>query len=99
MNHTAGQIKSIVERIERMEDEKDFISQDIKEIYAEARGNGFDVKALREIIRIRKRDAEERAEHEAIVEIYMQALGMLADTPLGQAAVERAAPVRQTADA
>lgn len=89
--HNAGaQIRSIVERIERLEEEKKAIGDDIKDIYAEAKGNGFDVKALRTIIRIRKQDANERAEQEAIVELYMHALGMLADTPLGKAAIERA---------
>lgn len=70
------QLKAIVERIERLEDEKSTIALDIKEVYAEAKGNGFDVKALRTIIRIRKQDANERAEQEAILETYMQALGI-----------------------
>lgn len=81
------QLKSIIERIERMEEEKKAIGDDIKDIYAEAKGNGFDVKALREIIRLRKQDPNERQEEETILETYMQALGML---PLFEAA-ERAA--------
>ncbi len=71
------QLKSIIERIERMEEEKKTITCDIRDIYAEAKGNGFDVKALRTIIRLRKQDANERQEAETILETYMQALGML----------------------
>jgi uncharacterized protein (UPF0335 family) len=71
------QLKSIVERIERLEEEKKAISDDIRDVYAEAKGNGFDVKALRAIIRLRKQDANERQEQETILETYMQALGML----------------------
>ena len=71
------QLKSIVERIERLEEEKKTISDDIKDVYAEAKGNGFDVKALRTIVRLRKQDADERQEQETILETYMQALGML----------------------
>ena len=71
------QLKAFVERIERLEEEKKTISDDIRDVYAEAKGNGFDVKALRTIIRMRKQDANERAEAETILETYMQALGML----------------------
>jgi uncharacterized protein (UPF0335 family) len=71
------QLKAVIERIERLEEEKKTISDDITEVYAEAKGNGFDVKVLREIIRLRKVDANERAEHDTILETYMQALGML----------------------
>ena len=84
------QLKAIVERIERLEEEKKTISDDIRDVYAEAKGNGYDVKALRTIVRMRKQDANERAEQETILETYMAALGMLADTPLGQAAMQRA---------
>ncbi|PTM40811.1 DUF2312 domain-containing protein [Bosea sp. 124] len=69
------QLKSIVERIERLEEEKKTISDDIKEVYAEAKGNGYDVKVLRKVIAIRKRDANERAEEEAILDLYLQAVG------------------------
>lgn len=72
-----GQLKAIIERIERLEEEKKTISDDIKDLYGEAKGNGFDVKALRTIIRMRKQDADERQEQETILETYMQALGML----------------------
>jgi uncharacterized protein (UPF0335 family) len=71
------QLRSIVERIERLEDEKKVIADDIKDIYAESKGNGYDVKALRTIIRMRKQDPNERAEAETILETYMHALGML----------------------
>jgi uncharacterized protein (UPF0335 family) len=85
-----NQLKAIVERIERLEEEKKTISDDIKDVYAEAKGNGFDVTVLRTLVRLRKQDANTRAERETILETYMQALGMLADTPLGQAALQRA---------
>jgi uncharacterized protein (UPF0335 family) len=70
------QLRAFVERIERMEEEKKAISDDIKEIYAEAKGNGFDTKVLRQVIRIRKQDRAERLEFEAILELYLAALGM-----------------------
>jgi uncharacterized protein (UPF0335 family) len=85
-----NQLKAIVERIERLEEEKKTISDDIKDVYAEAKGNGFDVTVLRTLVRLRKQDANTRAERETILGTYMQALGMLADTPLGQAALQRA---------
>jgi uncharacterized protein (UPF0335 family) len=71
------QLRAIIERIERLEEEKKTISDDIRDVYAEAKGNGFDVKALRSIVRLRKQDANERAEQETILETYMQALGMM----------------------
>lgn len=70
------QLRAFVERIERMEEEKKAIAEDIKEIYAEAKGNGFDTKVLRQVIRIRKQDRAERLEQEAILELYLAALGM-----------------------
>jgi len=71
------QLKSIIERIERLNEEKATISDDIRDVYSEAKGNGFDVKALRTIVRMRKEDPNARAEAETILETYMQALGML----------------------
>ena len=71
------QLRSIIERIERLEEEKKTISDDVRDVYAEAKGNGFDVKALRAVVKMRKQDANERAEQETILETYMQALGML----------------------
>lgn len=69
-----GRLRSIVERIERLEEDKAAVQTDIKEVYAEAKGEGYDVKALREIIRIRKQDAAKRAEHQAIVDLYLHAV-------------------------
>lgn len=86
---TNSQLKSIVERIEKLEDERSVLAEDIKEVYAEAKGNGFDVKILRKVVAMRRQDAEKRREEQAVIAIYMQELGMLADTPLGRAAIER----------
>jgi uncharacterized protein (UPF0335 family) len=71
-----GQLKTIVERIERLEEEKKTIAGDIKEVYAEAKGNGFDTKVLRKVISLRKKDDAERQEEEAMIEVYLAALGM-----------------------
>lgn len=84
------QLQAFVERIERLEEEKKSIADDIRDVYAESKSSGFDVKALRAVIRLRKQDVQERNEQALILETYMNALGMLADTPLGQAAIERA---------
>ena len=73
----ADQLRSFVERIERLEEEKQSIADDIKDVYAEAKGTGFDTKVLRQIIRLRKQDAAERQEHEALLDLYMHALGMI----------------------
>lgn len=73
----ASQLKAVVERIERLEEEKKALTDDIRDVYAEAKGNGYDVKALRAIIRLRKQDKAERQEHEALLETYMHALGMV----------------------
>ncbi len=72
----AGQLRSFIERIERLEEEKKTIADDIKEVFAEAKGTGFDVKAMRTLIRLRKKDQAERQEEEAILDLYMAALGM-----------------------
>ena len=71
-----GQLRAIVERIERLEEEKKTIAADIKEVYAEAKGNGFDTRILRKVISIRKKDADERQEEEAMLDVYLAALGM-----------------------
>ena len=71
------QLKAFVERIERLEEEKKAIADDVRDVYAEAKGNGFDVKALRTVVRMRKQDVNERKEQEAILETYLHALGML----------------------
>lgn len=73
----AAQLKSIVERIERLEEEKKAIADDIKDVYAEAKANGFDTKILRAIIRLRKQDPAEREEQEAILDLYKAALGII----------------------
>jgi len=73
----AAQLKSIVERIERLEEEKKAIADDIKDVYGEAKANGYDTKALRTIIRLRKQDATEREEQDAILDLYKAALGMV----------------------
>lgn len=75
-HNSKEQLRSIVERVERLNEEKADLQSDIKDIFTEARGNGFDVKALRSIIRIRAEDPTKRAEREAILETYMQTLGM-----------------------
>ncbi len=71
------QLKAFVERVERLEEEKKALSDDIRDVYAEAKANGFDTKALRTVVRMRKQDANERKEQEAILETYLHALGML----------------------
>ena len=71
------QLKSVIERIERLEEEKAALSADIRDVFAEAKGNGYDVKALRQIVKIRKMDAHERDEQETILDTYLRALGML----------------------
>jgi len=72
----AGQLRALIERIERLEEEKKTIADDIKEVFAEAKGTGFDTKAIRTIIRLRKKDQAERQEEDAILDLYMAALGM-----------------------
>ena len=71
------QLKAVIERIERLEEEKKATSEDIRDVYAEAKGNGFDIKALRSIVRLRKLDTDERREQQEVLETYMHALGMV----------------------
>ncbi|GGF28691.1 UPF0335 protein R02793 [Aliidongia dinghuensis] len=71
------QLRTIIERIERLEEEKKALAEDIKDVFAEAKGNGFDIKIIRKIISIRKRDRAELDEEETMLEVYMRALGML----------------------
>jgi uncharacterized protein (UPF0335 family) len=75
-NFAKDQLKSIVERVERLEEEKTALSGDIKEVYAEAKGNGFDTKIVRQVVRLRKMDTTEREERDALLDLYMSALGM-----------------------
>src|SRR5579862_7229740 len=86
----SDQLRSIVERVERLEEEQKSLAEDKRDVYAEAKANGFDTKTIRKVVKLRKMDAEKRAEEEALLETYMHALGMLADTPLGVAATMRA---------
>ena len=72
-------LKSFIERIERLEEEKRALGEDIKEVYAEAKGTGFDTKIMRQIIKIRKMDKDDLDEQEALLDTYMRALGMLPD--------------------
>lgn len=72
----AGQLRAFIERIERLEEEKKTIADDIKDVYAEAKGTGFDVAAIRQIVRLRKQDPAERQEAESILDLYKAALGM-----------------------
>ena len=72
-----GQLRAIVERIERLEEEKKTIAADIKEVYAEAKGNGYDIKILRKVISLRKKEMGERMEEEAMLDVYLSALGMM----------------------
>jgi uncharacterized protein (UPF0335 family) len=81
------QLKSFIERIERLEEEKRALAEDIKEVYAEARGSGFEPKIMRQVIRIRKRDQDDLDEEESLIELYKRAIGMLP----GEAGQARAA--------
>ena len=71
------QLRAFIERIERLEEEKKTISDDIRDIYSEAKSTGFDPKILKQVIAIRKQDSDERAEHDAILDTYLIALGMI----------------------
>jgi uncharacterized protein (UPF0335 family) len=75
----AGQLRSFIERIERLEEEKKGISEDIRDVFAEAKGNGFDTKVMRQVIRLRKKEPAERQEEEAILDLYLHALGMASE--------------------
>ena len=88
----ADRLRSFIERIERLEEEKAALAADIREVYAEAKGDGFDVKTMRQIVKLRKVDKADRDEQEALLDLYKQALGMLADTPLGEAALAKVGP-------
>jgi uncharacterized protein (UPF0335 family) len=83
-----AQLKSFIERIERLEDEKRALGEDIKEVYAEAKGTGFEPKIMRQLIRIRKMDNNERDEQESLLDLYKRALGMLPDAEPTAAAAQ-----------
>lgn len=72
------QLKSLVQRIERLEEEKKTIGDDIKEVYAEAKSNGYDTRILRKVVALRRRDLNERKEEEAILDLYLQTVGEVA---------------------
>lgn len=76
LSNSAGHLRSLIERIEKLEDEKAAIGGDIKEVYAEAKATGFDTKIMRLLVRLRKKTAEERLEEETLLEVYMNAMGM-----------------------
>lgn len=84
-------LRSLVQRIERLEEERKTLGEDIRDIYAEAKSAGFDVKVLRQLIRIRRQEPADVEEQETLLDVYRHALGMLADLPLGAAALERVA--------
>jgi len=73
-----GKLRSFIERIERLEEEKAALGADIREVYSEAKGQGFDSKIMRQVVRIRKMETADRQEQEALLEIYLEALGMRA---------------------
>ena len=78
LNATAqAQLKSVIERIERLEEDKAAVMIDLKEVYAEAKGNGYDVKVIRKIVRLRKQDKAKRLEEEALIDLYLSAIGGL----------------------
>lgn len=83
-------LRSFIERIERLTEEKRSIADDIKEVFAEAKGSGFDVPTMRMLIKERRMDKDDLDEQEALLDTYRRALGMLATTPLGEAALRAA---------
>lgn len=84
-------LRLLIERVERLEEEKKGIADDIRDVYAEAKAVGYDAKIMRQLVRLRKMKPDDRAEMEAVLDTYKAALGMLYDTPLGRAAIERRA--------
>lgn len=73
---TAEQLRSYIERIERLEEEKAELAANVREVFAEAKANGFDTKVMRQVLKLRKMDASDRAEQESLLDLYLQALGM-----------------------
>lgn len=72
----SGHLRAFIERIERIREEQKSLGEDLKEIYAEAKGNGFDPRIIKDVVKIRAQDAEKRVEHETILDLYLAALGM-----------------------
>lgn len=87
-NFSTDQLNQLVARIERLEEEKKALADDIKEVYAEAKAHGFDVKILRQVIRLRKMDKADLAEQETLLQVYMDALGMTDSRGAEEAAAE-----------
>jgi uncharacterized protein (UPF0335 family) len=81
-NFAKEQLKSLIERIERLEEEKTGIATDIREVFAEAKGNGFDTKIMRQVLRLRRKSTAERQEEESLLDLYCSALGMQQELPL-----------------
>lgn len=88
-NFASEELKSLIGRIERLNGEMDALKADVSEVYKQAKGTGFDVKIIREVVRLRKMDSAERSERESLIDLYLSALGDLADTPLGQHAIAK----------
>ena len=82
-----GHLRAFIERIELLESEKQTIADDIKQVYAEAKGNGYDAKIMRKVVSLRRQDRDKRRDEEELLDLYMESLGDLRDTPLRQAAV------------
>jgi len=76
---TAGQLRSYIERVERLEEEKAEIAATVREVFAEAKANGFDTKVMRQVIKLRKMEPQDRAEQESLLDLYLRALGMAPD--------------------
>jgi uncharacterized protein (UPF0335 family) len=89
-NASDDRLRLLIERVERLEEERKGIADDIRDVYAEAKAVGYDSKIMRQIVRLRKMRPDDRAEMEAILETYKIALGMLVGTPLGDATIARA---------
>lgn len=101
MNDGNGQLKSYIERLETIEGHRRANVEDFKDVLAEAKSNGFEPKALRAIVKLRFEDTdkrEKRQEYETILETYMAALGLLADTPLGKAAIASSPSIKRALD-
>lgn len=87
-DNAAKDVLSIIQRIERLEDEKKQIASDISDVYKESKGRGYDAAALKEIVKIRREDPSKREARESMVDVYMRAIMRWEDTPLGRAANE-----------
>lgn len=98
-SNSNGQLKAFIERIEKLDEDKRQISAEMAYVYGEAKANGFDTKIMRKLVALRKKEAAEREEEQSLIEVYMAALGMLADTPLGEAALEREGLAKEDGDA